>query len=147
MNVEKLKFDISVIYDCDEGEGCNSYLENGTYDEAVALFNDLDGRTWIDRYYHYMSIELSVHDENGNGLDLAKILDGEYSWIADYSTSNKTEASEMPAACLEFLEDLKLSKDELKAKDIEALRAKIANLEAELAEAEEELERLQGAKA
>lgn len=113
-DVSKLKFDINVRYDCDEGVDCNSYLEEGTYEEAVALFNDLQSRTWIDRYYHYMSIELTVHDENGSELDLDEILDGEYGWLADYCTSTKTEASEMPAACLEFLEDLKNGKVEKK---------------------------------
>ena len=114
-DVSKLKFDINVTYDCDEGEGCDSCLENGTYEEAVALFSDLKSRTWIDHYYHYMSIELTVYDENGSELDLDEILDGEYGWMADYCTSNKTEASEMPAAGLEFLEDLKNGKVEKKA--------------------------------
>jgi len=119
-DISKLKFDINVRYDCDEGEDCNSYLEEGTYEEAVALFNDLQSRTWIDRYYHYMSIELTVYDENGSEIDLDEILDGEYGWIADYCTSTKTEASEMPAAGLpaaglEFLEDLKNEKVEKKA--------------------------------
>ena len=141
-DVSKLKFDINVTYDCDEGEGCDSCLENGTYKEAVALFNDLDSRTWIDRYYHYMSIELTVYDENGTELDLDEILDGEYSWIADYCTSNKTEASEMPAAGLEFLEDLKGGSDGKKAREIKELEKRIAELEEELASSKAKLAQL-----
>ena len=134
-DVSKLKFDINVTYDCDEGEGCNEWLEKGTY-------NDLESRTWIDRYYHYMSIELTVYDENGNELDLDEILDGEYSWIADYCTSNKTEASEMPAAGLEFLEDLKGSSDGKKAREIKELEKRIAELEEELASSKAKLAQL-----
>lgn len=141
-DVSKLKFNISVTYDCDEGEGCDSCLENGTYEEAVALFNDLDSRTWIDRYYHYMSIELTVYDENDNELDLDEILDGEYGWIADYCTSTKTEASETPAACLEFLEDLKDGAKKRNAKRIKALEKRIKELEEELKTSKAELAKL-----
>ena len=147
MDVEKLKFDITVTYDCDEGIGCEKSIEDGSYNDAVQLAEDLEAPTWIDHYYHYVSVSVDVYGEDGEPLDLNEILDGEYSWLEDYCTSSKSEASEMPKALIEFLEDLKLSKDERKAKDIEALRAKIANLEAELVEAEEELRRLQEAKA
>lgn len=141
-DVSKLKFDIDVTYDCDEGEGCNEWLEKGTYNKAVALFSGLKSRTWIDRYYHYMSIELTVYDENGSELDLDEILDGEYSWIADYCTSSKTEASEMPAACLEFLEDLKGGSDGKKAREIKELEKRIAELEEELASSKAKLAQL-----
>lgn len=147
MNVDKLKFDIAIAYDCDEGVGCEKNIEDSSYSDAVKLAADLESPTWIDHYYHYISISMAVYDEDGKPLDLNAILDGEYSWLEDYSTSSKSEASEMPKALREFLEDLKLSKDERKTKDIEALQAKIADLEAELAEAKEELRRLQEAKA
>ena len=144
MDVSKLKFDIRVSYDCDEGEDCDQSLENGTYDEAVALFNDLESRTWIDHYYHYMSINVfSIHDENGNELDLEKILDGEYSWIPDYSSYTKSEASETPAACLEFLEALKNGEEWLGQKQIIDLKNKIKHLEWELDSAKKELEALE----
>lgn len=141
-DVSKLKFDINVTYDCDEGEGCNEWLEKGTYNKAVTLFSSLKSRTWIDHYYHYMSIELTVYDENGNELDLDEILDGEYGWMADYCTSNKTEASEMPAAGLEFLEDLKGGSDGKKAREIKELEKRIAELEEELASSKAELAQL-----
>lgn len=141
-DVSRLKFDINVTYDCDEGEGCNKWLEKGTYNKAVALFSSLKSRTWIDRYYHYMSIELTVYDENGNELDLDEILDGEYGWMADYCTSNKTEASEMPAAGLEFLEDLKGGSDGKKAREIKELEKRIAELEEELASSKAKLAQL-----
>lgn len=143
MDISKLKFDISVTYDCDEGEGCDRYLENGTYEEAVALFSDLKSRTWIDCYYHFMAInEFGIYDENGNELDLEKILDGEYSWIPDYCTSNKSEASDTPAACLEFLEDLKNGKEGKKAREISELEKRIKELEEELKSCKDELARL-----
>lgn len=141
-DVSKLKFDINISYDCDEGEECNSYLEKGTYEEAVALFSELKSRTWIDHYYHYMSIELTVYDENGSELDLDEILDGEYGWMADYCTSNKTEASEMPAAGLEFLEDLKDGAKQRNAKRITALEERIKELEEELESSKAELAKL-----
>ena len=145
-DTSKLKFDINVTYDCDEGEGCDSFLENGTYDEAVALFNDLESRTWIDRYYHFMAInEFSIHDENGEKLDFDKILDGEYSWIPDYCTSNKTEASETPAACLEFLEYLKDGDKKKNAKKVKALEKRIKELEKELKTSKTELAKLKKA--
>lgn len=147
MDVSKLKFDISVTYDCDEGEGCDKFLENGTYEEAVELFSDLKSRTWIDHYYHFMAInEFGVYDENGNELDFDKILDGEYSWIPDYCTSNKSEASDTPAACLEFLEDLKIGPEGKKAREISELKKRIKELEEELADAKKELEEMENNK-
>lgn len=147
MDISKLKFDISVTYDCDEGEGCDRYLENGTYEEAVELFSDLKSRTWIDHYYHFMAInEFGVYDENGNALDFDKILDGEYSWIPDYCTSNKSEASDTPAACLEFLEDLKIGPEGKKAREISELKKRIKELEEELADAKKELEEMENKK-
>lgn len=143
MDINKLKFDINVNYDCDEGEGCGRFLEDGTYEEAVELFSDLKSRTWIDHYYHFMAInEFRVHAEDGSELDLEKILDGEYSWIPDYCTSNKSEASDTPAACLEFLEDLKIGPEGKKAREVKELKTRIKKLKKELKEAEEELVKL-----
>lgn len=142
-DVSKLKFDIRVTYDCDEGEGCDQSLENGTYDQAVALFSGLESRTWIDCYYHYMSVdELSIHDENGEKLDLNEILDGDYAWLEDFSTSSKTEASEIPADCLKFLEDLKGGSGGKKAREIKELEKRIAELEKDLASSKAALAKL-----
>ena len=143
MDVDKMKFSITATYDCDEGIECEKSIEMGSYKEACDLVAALESPTWIDHYYHRMTLFVDVYNEDGSRLDLTKALDGEYSWLdEEYYASDKTDASEMPKALSEFLEALKLSKDERKAKDIAALRAKIANLEAELTEAEEELRSL-----
>lgn len=108
MNTNKLKFDIDVHYDCDEGIGCNTYLDDGTYEEAIKLFSSLDDLTYIAGYYHTMTIDIAVYDENENQLDLSKILDGAYEWLDDqYYTTDKVEATDLPGECLKFLKDLK----------------------------------------
>lgn len=107
MDVSKLKFDIEIAYSCDEGEG-DAILDNGTYEQAVKLVQDLDSRTYITGYYHYMSIDMfDVHDENGELLDLGTILDGGYEWVPEYYSSDKDDATEIPEYLLKFLEDLK----------------------------------------
>lgn len=142
-DVGKLRFDISITYNCDEGEQCDETLSNGTYDEAVALFSNMESRTWIDCYYHYMSInEFGIYDENGNELDLSEILDGDYDWIEDYSTSNKKEASEIPAECLKFLEDLKNGTDGKQAREVKELEKWIKKQEKELADNRKKLTKL-----
>lgn len=107
MDVSKLRFDIEITYSCDEGEG-DAILDNGTYEQAVKLVQDLDSRTYITGYYHYMSIDMfDVHDENGELLDLGTILDGGYEWVPEYYSSDKDDATEIPEYLLKFLEDLK----------------------------------------
>lgn len=108
MDINKLKFDINVDYDCDEGIDCNNYLDDGTYDQAVNLFSRLDEPTYITGYYHTMTIDIAIYDEQGNQLDLSKILDGDYEWLDDqYYTTDKNEATDLPGECLKFLKDLK----------------------------------------
>ena len=118
MDVSKFKFDINVDYDCDEGMSCNKYLNDGTYEEAIKLFSSLEDPTYISGYYHIMTINIAVYDEQGNQLDLSKILDGDYEWLDDqYSTTNKIIATNLPRECLKFLEDLK--KDDAQQKQCE----------------------------
>lgn len=108
MDVNKLKFDINVVYNCDEGIGCRKHLDDGTYEEAIKLFSSLEDRTYITGYYHTMTINIAVYDEQGNQLDLSEILDGNYEWLDDqYHTTDKNEASDLPEECLKFLKDLK----------------------------------------
>lgn len=108
MDINKLRFDINVTYDCDEGIGCSKYLEDGTYDQAVNLFSSLNRSTYITGYYHIMTINLAVYDEQGNQLDLSKILDGQYEWLDDeFYTTDKITATDLPKDCLKFLKDLK----------------------------------------
>lgn len=108
MDISKLKFDIDVCYDCDEGIGCGKHLEDGTYDQAMNLFSLLNRPTYITCYYHIMTINLVVYDEQGNQLDLSKILDGEYEWLNDeYYTTDKSIATNLQGDCLKFLKDLK----------------------------------------
>ena len=149
MDVSKLKFDIYISYNCDEGEGCHATLEDGTYEQAVKLVQDLDSRTYITGYYHYMSIDqFDVHDENGELLDLSTILDGEYEWVTEYYSSDKDEATETPGYLLELLEELK-NGDEGKgdegkrAREVEELKTRIDKLKKELKEAEEKLAKLE----
>ena len=93
MDINKLKFDINIDYDCDEGIGCNEYLDDGTYEEAIKLFSSLENLTYITGYYHTMTIDIAVYDEQGNQLDLSKILYGDYEWLDDqYYTTDKKEA-------------------------------------------------------
>ena len=108
MDINKLKFDINVDYDCDEGIGCNRYLDNGTYEDAIKLFSLLKDRTYITGYYHAMTISIAVYDEQENQLDLSKILCGDYDWLDDeYYTDDKIEATDLPGECLKFLKALK----------------------------------------
>lgn len=108
MDVNKLKFDIYISYNCDEGEGCDATLEDGTYEQALKLVQDLDSMTYITGYYHYMSIDqFDVYDENGEPLDFSTILDGDYEWVSDYCSSDKDEATEIPEYLMKFLEELK----------------------------------------
>lgn len=148
MDISKLKFDIRVSYDCAEGEGCSKRLDNGTYEQAVELFTDLDNRTWWKGYYRYMSIVVEVYEVDNSSevqLDLEKILDGDYSWLADgYSTSDVSDAMELPKACLEFLDALKNGEEWLGQKQITDLKNKIKQLEWELDNAKKELKELEG---
>lgn len=144
MDVSKLKFDIDVDYDCDEGIGCNKCLDNSTYEEAIRLFSLLEARTYITGYYHTMTINIAVYDENENQLDLSKILDGDYAWLDDeYYTSDKNEATDLPNECLNFLKDLKNGDKGKKDREAKELRVRIEKLKNELKEAEEELAELE----
>ena len=108
MDTNKLRFDIDVHYDSDEGICCNRYLDDGTYEEAVNLFSRLNVPTYITGYYHNMTIDIAVYDEQENQLDLSKILNGDYEWLNDqYYTTDKNEATDLPKECLKFLKDLK----------------------------------------
>ena len=145
MDVNKLRFDIYISYDCDEGEGCDATLEDGTYEQAVKLVQDLDSRTYITGYYHYMSIDqFAVYDENGELLDLGTILDGDYEWVPEYYSSDKDEATEIPEYLLKFLEDLKNGDEGKRAREVEELKDRISKLKNELKEAEEKLDKMIG---
>lgn len=146
MDVNKLRFDIYISYDCDEGEGCDATLEDGTYEQAVKLVQDLDSRTYITGYYHYMSIDqFAVYDENGELLDFSTILDGEYELVGDgYSASDKDEATETLESLLKFLEDLKNGDEGKRAREVEELKDRISKLKNELKEAEEKLDKMIG---
>ena len=144
MDVNKLKFDIYISYDCDEGEGCDATLEDGTYEHAVKLVQDLDNRTYITGYYHYMSIDqFDVYDENGEPLDLGTILDGDYEWVPEYYSSDKDDATEIPENLLKFLEDLKNGDEGKRTREVEELKNRISKLKNELKEAEEKLDNLE----
>ena len=143
MDVSKLRFDIEITYSCDEGEG-DAILDNGTYEQAVKLVQDLDSRTYITGYYHYMSIDqFDVHDENGELLDLGTILDGGYEWVPEYYSSDKDDATEIPEYLLKFLEDLKNGDEGKRTREVEELKDKISKLKNELKEAEEKLAKLE----
>lgn len=145
MDVNKLRFDIYISYDCDEGEGCDAILEDGTYEQAVKLVQDLDSRTYITGYYHYMSIDkFDIYDENGELFDLGTILDGDYEWISEYCSSDKDEATEIPEYLLKFLEDLKNGDEGKRAREVEELKTQIDKLKNELKEAEEKLDNMIG---
>ena len=144
MDVSKLKFDIEITYDCDEGEGCDAILSDGTYEQAKHLLEKLSQSTYITGYYHYMSIDtFDVYDENGEPLDLGTILDGDYEWIPEYYTSDKDNATEIPDNLLKFLEDLKNGDEGKRARDVEELKDRISKLKNELKEAEEKLAKLE----
>ena len=139
MDVSKLKFDIEITYSCDEGEG-DAILDVGTYEQAVKLVQDLDSRTYITGYYHYMSIDqFDVYDENGELLDLSTILNGDYEWVSEYCSSDKDEATEIPEYLMKFLEDLKNGDEGKRAREVEELKTQIDKLKKELKEAEEKL--------
>ena len=144
MDVSKLKFDIEITYDCDEGEGCNAILDDGTYEQAKHLIEKLSGCTYITGYYHYMSIDkFDIYDENGELLDFSTILDGDYEWIQEYYTSDKDEATEIPEDLLKFLEDLKNGDEGKRTREVEELKDRISKLKNELKEAEEKLAKLE----
>ena len=135
MDVSKLKFDIEITYSCDEGEG-DAILDVGTYEQAVKLVQDLDSRTYITGYYHYMSIDqFDVYDENGELLDLSTILNGDYEWVSEYCSSDKDEATEIPEYLMKFLEDLKNGDEGKRAREVEELKTQIDKLKKELKEA------------
>ena len=107
MDISKLKFDIEIIYACDDGEG-DAILEDGTYEQAKHVIEEFGGGAYINGYYHYVSIErFDIRDENGELLDFSTILDGDYEWVPEYYTSDKDEAGDIPGELLDFLEDLK----------------------------------------
>ena len=77
MDVSKLKFDICIKYNCDEGEDRDAILEYGTYAQAKQFLEDLDRMPY--GYYNWMSIDwFDVYDENGEPLNFSTILDGDY---------------------------------------------------------------------
>ena len=140
MDVSKLRFDIYISYNCDEGEGCDATLEDGTYEQAVKLVQDLDSRTYITGYYHYMSVDqFDVYDENDELLDFSTILGGDYEWVSEYCSSDKDEATEIPEYLMKFLEDLKNGDEGKRAREVEELKTQIDKLKKELKEAEEKL--------
>ena len=144
MDVSKLKFDIYISYNCDDGEGCHAILEDGTYEQAVKLVQDLDSTTYITGYYHYMSIDqFDVYDENGELLDFCTILDGDYEWIQEYYTSDKDEATDIPEYLMKFLEDLKNGEEGKRTREVEEFKNRISKLKNELKEAEEKLAKLE----
>ena len=144
MDVNKLKFDIYISYNCDEGEGCDATLEDGTYEQAVKLVQNLDSRTYITGYYHYMSIDqFDVYNENGELLDLSTILGGDYEWVSEYYSSDKDEATEIPEYLMKFLEDLKNGDEGKRAREVEEIKAQIDKLKNELKEAEEKLAKIE----
>ena len=144
MDISKLKFDIYISYSCDEGEGCDATLEDGTYEQAVKLVQDLDSMTYITDYYHYMSIDqFDVYDENGELLDFSTILDGDYEWVSDYCSSDKDGATETPGYLLELLEELKNVDEGKRAREVDELKTRIDRLKKELKEAEEKLAKIE----
>lgn len=145
MDISKLRFDIYISYNCDEGEGCDATLEDGTYEQAVKLVQDLDSMTYITGYYHYMSIDqFDVYDENGEPFDLSTILDGDYEWVSECCSSDKDEATEIPEYLMKFLEDLKNGEEGKRAREVEELKDRISKLKNELKEAEEKLAKMIG---
>ena len=143
MDVSKLRFDIEITYSCDEGDG-DATLEDGTYEQAVKLVQDLDSRTYITGYYHYMSIDqFDVYNENGELLDLSTILGGDYEWVSEYCSSDKDEATEIPEYLMKFLEDLKNGDEGKRAREVEEIKTQIDKLKKELKEAEEKLAKLE----
>ena len=144
MDVNKLKFDIYISYNCDEGEGCDATLDNGTYEQTKHLIENLDQTTYITGYYHYISIDqFDVYDENGELLDLGTILDGDYEWVSDYCSSDKDGATETPGYLLELLEELKNVDEGKRAREVDELKTQIENLKKELKEAEEKLAKIE----
>lgn len=145
MDVSKLIFDICISYNCDEGEGCDAMLVDGTYEQAKHLLEKLDQKTWITGYYHWMSIDqFDVHDENGEQLDFSTILNGDYEWVGDgYDANDKDEAGEIPENLLKFLEDLKNGDKGKRDREIKELKTRIEKLKKELKEAEEKLAELE----
>ena len=144
MDVSKLRFDIEIAYDCDEGEG-DATLDNGTYEQAKHLIENLDQTTYITGYYHYISIDqFDVYDENGELLDLGTILDGDYEWVPEYYSSDKDDATEIPENLLKFLEDMKNGDEGKRAREVEELKTRIDKLKKELKEAEEKLDKMIG---
>lgn len=140
MDTNKMKFDINVYYDCDEGIGISRHLDDGTYEKAVNLISRLCQPTYITGYYHNMTIIIAVYDEQGNKLDLSKILDGDYEWLSDeYYVTDKNIATDLPGKCRKFLEDLKKNDIERKLSKIKELKDKISDLKAQLEDAEKEL--------
>ena len=78
-----------------------------------------------------MTINIAVYDEQGNQLDLGKILDGDYEWLDDeYYTTDKNEATDLPGECLTFLKDLKKNDVERNQSKIKELKDKISDLNA-----------------
>lgn len=143
MDISKLKFDIDVHYDSDEGIDGHKYIKNGTYEKAVNLISYLCQPTYITGYYHRMTIIIAVYDEQGNQLDLSKILDGDYEWLNDeYYVTDKNIATDLPRKCRKFLEDLKKNDVDRKQSKIKELKDKISNLKAQLEDAEKELVKL-----
>ena len=144
MDVSKLRFDIEITYSCDEGDG-DATLEDGTYEQAVKLVQDLDSRTYITGYYHYMSIDqFDVYDENDELLDFSKVLGGDYEWVSEYCSSDKDEATEIPEYLLKFLEDLKNGDEGKRTREVEELKDRISKLKNELKDAEEKLDKIIG---
>ena len=141
MDTSKLKFDVSIIYDCNDGEGCNATLNGGTYEQVKSLIQSLKDRSTTAGYFHHMWIKLfEVHGENGEQLDLNKILDSEYGWIDDgYNAYDENEATATPCCLLDFLDCLKQGDEEHKDREIGVVKDRIKTLEKELNDAKEEL--------
>ena len=143
MDISKLRFDIEITYDCDDGAG-DAILDNGTYEQAKHVIEEFGGGAYINGYYHYVSIDrFDVHDENSELLDFSTILDGDYEWVPEYYSSDKDEAGDIPGKLLDLLEDLKNGGDGKKDREVKELKTRIEKLKNELKEAEEKLAKLE----
>lgn len=145
MDVSKLKFNVSVNYDCDEGEGCSRKLKDATWDETMELFGYLDEVTYIENYYHSMDITFSVIDENGKEVKFPRRMMKDYGWIleyGEYNTYSDGESTDTPRLMMDLLNDLKKSDSEYAKDKKREIQDRIKELESELNKLKRELEKL-----
>lgn len=148
MDTSRLRFDIGVTYDCDDGEAICEHLEDCTYEDAKGLFEDLAAEA-VGYFQHFHIYLLELYDAEDNAdIDLGEVFDGQFKWLSEERiTEDPKEIDELLREICKFLDALRRGEKWLDRSNAASLKKKIEDLEDELADAKSKLDKLLDKKA